>query len=71
MKNIKQLPSTTSIFEDSFFNSARMENETRDEYKARLKENKRFMKMYKRFGRDRFIQFMDFMKKMGEQENAK
>ena len=57
-----------SVFDDSFFHAARYENESREEYKKRQKSNKQFMKMYSRFGRERFMQFVDFMKKMGEQE---
>jgi hypothetical protein len=66
MKNIKLVESEASIFDDNALSSVRLENETREQYKARLKENKNFMKMYKRFGRERFKQFMNFMKQMGE-----
>jgi hypothetical protein len=68
MANAENKPEFKSIFDDSFFHAARYEDESREDYKKRQKANKQFEKMYKRFGRERFIQFMDFMKKMGEQE---
>lgn len=58
----------TSVFDDVFFNAARFENESFEEYRQRQKSNKQFYKMYKRFGRERFIKFINFMKQMGEQE---
>ena len=64
-KNFKPI---TSVFDDSFFNASRFENESFEVYKQRQKSNKQFMKMYQRFGRERFIAFMQFMKQMGEQE---
>jgi hypothetical protein len=68
MANAENKPEFKSVFDDSFFHAARYEDESREDYKKRQKANKQFEKMYKRFGRERFIQFMDFMKKMGEQE---
>ena len=68
MANTENNPEVKSVFDDSFFHTARYENESREDYKKRQKANNQFLKMYKRFGRERFIQFMDFMKKMGEQE---
>ena len=37
-------------------NGARSENETRDEYKERLKRNKKVLKIYNTVGRDQFQQ---------------
>jgi len=68
MANTKNKTEVKSVFDDSFFHAARYEDESREDYKKRQKANNQFLKMYKRFGRERFIQFMDFMKKMGEQE---
>ena len=68
MKKITLVESEASIFDNSALTSARLDGETREQYKARLKENKNFMKMYNRFGRERFKQFMEFMKQMGTQD---
>jgi hypothetical protein len=68
MANTKNKTEFKSIFDDSFFHAARYENESYDDYKNRQKANKKFEKMYKRSGRKRVLQFIDFMKKMGEQE---
>lgn len=58
-----------SIFEESFHTLKRLPEEEFETYRARLRERKRFLKMYKRYGREKYIQFVEFMKKMAEQEN--
>jgi len=45
---------TYSAFEELNLNDARMENETREEYKLRLKTNKKILKLYSKFGREAF-----------------
>lgn len=54
------------IFDEKSLNNARLEGESFEEYKARRKENNKFMKMYLRYGRERFEQVLEFMKMMGE-----
>ena len=68
MANTENKTEFKSVFDDPFFHTPRYEDESLEEYKKRQKANKQFEKMYFRFGRERFIKFMDFMKKMGEQE---
>ena len=68
MANTENKTEVKSVFDDSFFHVARYKNESFEDYKKRQKANKKFKKMYKRFGKKRFIQFINFMKKMGEQE---
>lgn len=58
-----------SIFEETFHVLKRLPEEDFETYRERRKERKRFMKMYTQYGRDKYIQFVEFMKKMGEQEN--
>ena len=41
-------------FDELNFNDARGENETREEYKQRLKQNKQVLKLYNSVGRDAF-----------------
>ena len=43
-----------SAFEGLNLSDARMENETREEYKLRLKSNKKILKLYSKFGREAF-----------------
>ena len=43
-----------SAFEELNLSDARMENETREEYKLRLKSNKKILKLYSKFGREAF-----------------
>ena len=66
MRNFKTIEVTKSVFDDNALNNARLEGETREDYKTRKAANKQFLKTYLRFGRDRFIKFMEFMKQMGE-----
>ena len=66
MRNFKTIEVTKSVFDDNALNNARLEGETREDYKLRQAANKQFLKTYLRFGRDRFIKFMEFMKQMGE-----
>jgi len=68
MSNTENKTEFKSLFDDSFFHAARYEDESYEDYKKRQKANKQFEKMYFRFGRERFIQFMNFMEQMGKQE---
>ena len=43
-----------SAFEGLNLSDARSENETRDEYKERLKRNKKVLKIYNTVGREQF-----------------
>ena len=45
-----------SVFKDLNLNDARSKNETREEYKLRLKQNKQVMKVYNKLGREQFQQ---------------
>ena len=45
-----------SAFEGLNLSDARSENETREEYKKRLKQNKQIIKMYNKVGREEFQQ---------------
>jgi len=43
-----------SLFKGLNLSDARSENETREEYKLRLKQNKQVMKVYNKMGREQF-----------------
>ena len=45
-----------SVFKDLNLSDARSENETREEYKLRLKQNRQVMKIYNKVGREQFKQ---------------
>jgi len=45
-----------SAFEGLNLNNARTENETREQYKSRLKSNKEILKLYSKVGREQFQQ---------------
>tara|TARA_Y100001963_G_scaffold102423_1_gene140957 strand:- start:222 stop:452 length:231 start_codon:yes stop_codon:yes gene_type:complete len=45
-----------NAFEGLNLSDARSENETREEYKLRLKQNKQVMKVYNKLGREQFQQ---------------
>ena len=45
-----------SVFKDLNLSDARSENETREEYKLRLKQNRQIMKVYNKVGREQFKQ---------------
>ena len=45
-----------SVFKDLNLSDARSENETREEYKLRLKQNRQVMKIYNTVGRENFQQ---------------
>ena len=45
-----------SLFKDLNLSDARSENETREEYKLRLKQNRQVMKIYNTVGRENFQQ---------------
>ena len=47
---------TYSAFENLNLSDARMKNETREEYKKRLKQNKQIEKIYFKIGREAFQQ---------------
>ena len=43
-----------SVFKDLNLSDARSKNETREEYKLRLKQNRQVMKIYNTVGRENF-----------------
>ena len=45
-----------SLFKDLNLSDARSKNETREEYKLRLKQNRQVMKIYNTVGRENFQQ---------------
>ena len=45
-----------SLFENLNLSDSRSENETREEYKKRLKQNRQVMKIYNQVGRENFQQ---------------
>ena len=45
-----------SVFKDLNLSDARSKNETREEYKLRLKQNRQVMKLYNTVGREQFQQ---------------
>ena len=45
-----------SVFKDLNLIDARSKNETREEYKLRLKQNRQVMKIYNKVGREQFKQ---------------
>ena len=45
-----------SVFKDLNLSDARSKNETREEYKLRLKQNRQVMKLYNTVGREQFKQ---------------
>ena len=45
-----------SAFKDLNLSDARSKNETREEYKLRLKQNRQIMKVYNTVGREQFQQ---------------
>ena len=45
-----------SVFKDLNLSDARSKNETREEYKLRLKQNRQVMKIYNTVGRENFKQ---------------
>ena len=45
-----------SAFEELNLSDARMENETREEYKKRKNQNKQVLKIYNKVGREQFQQ---------------
>ena len=45
-----------SVFKDLNLSDARSKNETREEYKLRLKQNRQVMKIYNKVGRENFQQ---------------
>ena len=47
---------TYSAFENLNLSDARMKNETREQYKSRLKINRKIVKLYSTVGRDTFQQ---------------
>ena len=47
---------TYSAFENLNLSDARMENETREEYKKRKNQNKQVLKIYNKVGREQFQQ---------------
>jgi len=61
-------------FEGLNLNNARSENETRKQYKARLKQNDKILKLYNQVGRDAFKEMFpvgvgEALKKQEEENN--
>ena len=65
-----------SVFKDLNLSDARSENETREEYKLRLKQNRQVMKLYNKIGREQFQQMFpegvnyDMFKQLTKEEVA-
>ena len=65
-----------SVFKDLNHSDARSENETREEYKKRLKQNRRIIKIYNKVGREQFKQMFpegvnyDMFKQLTKEEVA-
>jgi hypothetical protein len=66
MKNVIEPKPFTPIFDANSLNNDRLEGESFEAYKIRRSQNNKFMKMYLRYGRERFEQVLEFMKMMGE-----
>jgi hypothetical protein len=66
-----------SVFKDLNLSDARSENETREEYKLRLKQNRQVMKIYNTVGRENFQQMFpegvnyDMFKQLTKEANEK
>ena len=56
INNMKQEQDNYEAFEGLNLNDARSENESYEDYKKRLKQNRAILKMYKTAGRDNFKQ---------------
>ena len=65
-----------SVFKDLNLSDARSKNETREEYKLRLKQNRQVMKIYNTVGRENFQQMFpegvnyDMFKQLTKEEEA-
>ena len=55
-KKINNMEENYSAFKKLDLNNARNENETREEYKQRLKQNRQSLKLYNTVGREQFQQ---------------
>ena len=66
-----------SAFKDLNLSDARSKNETREEYKLRLKQNRQVMKIYNTVGRENFQQMFpegvnyDMFKQLTKEANEK
>ena len=66
-----------SVFKDLNLSDARSENETREEYKSRLKQNKQVIKIYNIVGRENFQRMFpegvnyDMFKQLTKEANEK
>jgi hypothetical protein len=66
-----------SLFKDLNLSDARSKNETREEYKLRLKQNRQVIKIYNTVGREQFQQMFpegvnyDMFKQPKEEINEK
>ena len=66
-----------SVFKDLNLSDARSKNETREEYKLRLKQNRQVMKLYNTVGRENFQQMFpegvnyDMFKQLTKEANEK
>ena len=66
-----------SVFKDLNLSDARSKNETREEYKLRLKQNRQVMKIYNKVGREQFKQMFpegvnyDMFKQLTKKANEK
>ena len=65
-----------SVFKDLNLSDARSKNETREEYKKRLKQNRQVMKIYNTVGRENFQRMFpegvnyDMFKQLTKEEEA-
>ena len=66
-----------SVFKDLNLSDARSKNETREEYKLRLKQNRQVMKIYNTVGRENFQRMFpegvnyDMFKQLTKEANEK
>ena len=66
-----------SLFKDLNLSDARSKNETREEYKLRLKQNRQVMKIYNTVGRENFQRMFpegvnyDMFKQLTKEANEK
>ena len=66
-----------SVFKDLNLSDARSKNETREEYKSRLKQNKQVIKIYNIVGRENFQRMFpegvnyDMFKQLTKEANEK
>jgi len=71
MKRLKVEKDFEPVFDESYLHAARFENESYKDYKIRQKENYRFWKHYRRFGKEAVLAFKKFVEMLQLQEQEK